>query len=122
MTQKQVCETCCFLVFKSCELMTCSTDFRKAFKAHGNAAHLTKRISGGKCEYEAVFKQEGYDIAVSATDIVAVKINFIRAAGAARRAAATFNGLPILATVIDDEATAKLYKQTATTETETEVA
>ena len=108
MTQTQAREVQAFLIFKSCELMTCPQDFRKAFKKHSNTVHLTKRMNGGNCEYKAEFKREGYNITVTASEIIAVKVKFLEAAGATQTAARKFNGLPIFATVIDEVATAAL--------------
>lgn len=105
-----------FLRFDKSELMTCPQDFRKAFRKHGNVAHLTKRIDGENREYKAEFKREGYDIAVTASDIVAVKVKFLEAAEATERAAREFNGLPIVATVIDEVATAALSRASTVAE------
>lgn len=66
------------LKFNNKEISKMPEKIRRFFKAQGFAVSYRKRVRGKKsCDYEARFRRGGYNISVSATNLVELKKRFL---------------------------------------------
>lgn len=69
-----------FLKFSLKEISKMNKSFSKTFIANGRIVHYRKRIRGKhSCSYEIRYRRDGYNISVSAPDLLTAKQRFIEA-------------------------------------------
>lgn len=75
-------DLCGFLKFNDKEILKMPKSFRHTFIAEGKVICYRKRKRGkvyGSCTYEARYRRHGYNISVSATNLIDLKKRFIEA-------------------------------------------
>lgn len=118
-----------FLRFRASEVKALPKEFKSVFRQSGNVTYLIKRISAcKKVEYELRYLRHGYNVVSRSADIRQAKAEFLEKAKEAKRVNVSKpfeitefiesykqliktmeHSLPIIQTIVDEEATASLY-------------